>query len=337
MAALLVAQAGQSAADDERSGLWADISIELQDDYLFRSSDPAQEFNDASATIEADLGLEYASGSGAYATIVFEPVLDPEKDRFFQGFGLYVEELFLAHDFGPAAIRLGKLSTDFGAANDIAPGLYGDEFTDDYELTERLGASVEVPFEALGGLHSISATAFFADTTPLSDSAFTSRGRLSRDDGGVSNTGRPDSFAITVAGEVGETGYNLGLRRQSAGRGDPSAEFGGVVGVFREIELEDVEVEFVAEAAYFPRYDGDRDSAVFATLGAEFSFGDVSLSAVYGLRDLGEISTDHLATVSLEYELAEGLSIGTGYRFLRDDGAYQHTVGLLLTYDFSVP
>ncbi len=335
-AVCLIAPAVPASADGVWPTLQAEFSIEIEDEYVFRSSDPELELNDAFATVEGELALAFGSGTGLYATATFEPVTDPVGDRFFEDYGLYLEELFFAYRIGEGGLRIGKFNPDFGIANDVAPGLYGDDLAGDYELTERIGLSVDVPFEALSGAHVVSAAAFMADTTPLSDSLFTSRGRLRREDGGVSNTAYPESFLLSVAGEIEGAGYNLGLRYQGAGTGDEVDEFGAVVGLIRDIDLAGIETTLFGEFAYFPRFDGGRESARFLSVGAETALGDFSLSAVYGLRGLDDLSADRLATISLEYALSDRLYIGAGYRFLLEEDETAHTVGVLLTYEFSL-
>ncbi len=350
----LIASASPASAGGAWPTLLADFSIEIEDEYVFRSSDPETELNDAFVTVEGEIALAFGGGTGLYVTPIFEPVIDPEGDRFFEDFGLYLEELFFAYRVGEGGFRIGKFDPVFGLAEDVAPGIYGDNLAGDYELTERIGASIDVPFEALGGTHVASVTAFMADTTVRSDSLFTSRGRLRRADGGVSNTAYPDSFVLSLAGEIEGTGYSLGIRRQSAGRSgnadeDGNAEedgeadedgntdeYGGVVGLTRTVDLAGIETTLFGELAYFPQFDGGRESVRFLTLGAETYLGDFALSAVYGLRKVEGSSADDIATVSLEYELRDGLSIGAGYRFLQEEGETTHTVGLLLTYEFGL-
>ncbi len=347
-AAYLIASAAPASADGVWPTLLADFSIEIEDEYVFRSSDPELELNDAFATVDGEIALAFDSGTGLYATATFEPVTDPEGDRFFEDFGLYLEELFFAYRIGEGGFRIGKFNPDFGIAEDVAPGLYGDDLAGDYELEERIGVSIDVPFDAVGDTHVASVTAFMADTTVLSDSLFTSRGRLRRADGGVSNTAYPESFVLSLAGEIEGTAYSLGLRRQSAGRNvnadeDDEAdedgktdEYGGVVGLTRPVDLAGIETTLFGELAYFPHFDGGRESVRFLTLGAEADLGDFALSAVYGLRKVEGSSADDIATVSLEYELRDGLSMGAGYRFLQEEGETIHTVGLLLTYEFGL-
>lgn len=335
-AVCLIAPAAPASAGGVWPALQAEFSIEIEDEYVFRSSDPETELNDAFATVEGELALAFASGTGLYATATFEPVTDPEGDRFFRDFGLFLEELYFALRIGEGVLNIGKFNPDFGIADDEAAGLYGDDLAGDYELTERIGVSVEVPLEAFGGAHVVSAAAFMADTTPLSDSLFTSRGRLRRKDGGVANTVYPESFALSAAGEIEGASYTLGLRYQAAGAGDAADEYGGVAGLIRSFDLAGTETSLFGELAYFPQFDGATESARFLTIGAEAAFGDFSLSAVYGLRKTEDSPPDRLATVSLEYELNDRLLIGTGYRFLRQEGETGHTVGILLTYEFGL-
>jgi hypothetical protein len=346
--ACLIAFAAPASADGVWPNILAEFSIEIEDEYVFRSSDPEMELNDAFATIESELALAFDSGTGLYAKATFEPVTDPEGDRFFEDFGLYLEELFLAYRIGEGGFRIGKFDPNFGLAEDAAPELYGDDLAGDYELEERIGVSIDVPFDALGGTHVASVTAFTADTTVLSDSLFTSRGRLRRADGGVSNTAYPESFVLSLAGEIEGTGYSLGFRRQSAGTNgnadeDGEAdedgntdEYGGVVGLTRTVDLAGIETTLFGELAYFPHFDGGRESVRFLTVGAEADLGDFVLPAVYGLRKVEGSSADEIATVSLEYELRDGLSISAGYRFLQEEGETIHTVGLLLNYELSL-
>lgn len=231
-------------------------------------------------------------------------------------------------------MRVGKLSPAFGLANDIAPGPFGDELAGQYELTEEIGLAVEIPITSAVGEHTLQAAAFVADTTPLSDSLFTSRGRLRRTDGGMANTDWPPSVALSLFGEIKGTAYTLGLRRQSAGAGDSATEFGGVLALARSVDAGSNTFTFLGELAHFPNYDGDEESASFLTLGVELTFEDFSLSSVVGRQDFEGSRADDFLTLALEYDLRDNLSLGVGYRFLSEEDESTHTIGLLLTYEF---
>lgn len=72
-----------------------------------------------------------------------------------------------------------------------------------------------------GPVQTLGANLFTADTTFLSDSIFTSRGRLARADGGATNTGRLDNFSFTIDGEeiaaLPDFSWHLGYRHLQPG------------------------------------------------------------------------------------------------------------------------
>ncbi len=206
-AAVAARAAGVAAASEDPpgQGLWADISIEIEDEFVFDACDPDDELNDTFTTIEGDFGLAIGEGLGIRGLATFEPVKDPQGDRFMEDFGLLLEEIYVYGRLGRADLRAGKFNPYFDLANDLAPGLYGDDLAGDYELTERLGTAIALPVEAPGGEIVLHASVFVADRTPLSDSLFSGRGRLQRADGGLSNTDYPQSVALAATGGAGDT------------------------------------------------------------------------------------------------------------------------------------
>lgn len=318
-------------------GFSADFSVELENDATIESSDRAAELNDFFASIESAIALQYAEGSGVFSLLVLEPIRDPLNDRFLEDHGLYAEELYFAHDFGAARIKLGKFDPGFGMAWQAAPGIYGVDFAEDYELTEKVGGGLDIPFILGSGGATLSLASYFADTSFLSDSALSSRGNRNKADGGVSNTHSFESFAAQIGGQAGATGYVLGLRYQERGAGDAADEKGAVIGLTRPVALGAAEVGLLGEVAYFPDYDGATDHALYATFGASLDLeGPLGASAVYAFRDVENAKADHLATLSLDYEVREDMTLSTAYRYGREGGEDNHTIGLLFAYDFSV-
>ncbi len=314
----------------------AEFSVELENDGTVDSTDKAAEINDFFATIQADVALQYGEGSGIFSHLVLEPIRDPVDDRFLEDHGLYAEELYFAHDFGAARIKLGKFNPSFGMAWDAAPGIYGVDFAEDYELTERVGGGVDIPLAPGSGAATLSLASYFADTSFLSDSALASRGNVDKADGGVSNTQSLQSFSAQIAGEAGETGYTLGLRYQERGAGDVADEKGAVLGLTQPIRLGASKMGLLGEVAWFPDYDGGTDHALYATFGASVDLqGPFGASAVYALRDVENTQADHLATLSLDYELADDMVLSAAYRYGREGGEDNHTIGLLFAYEFS--
>ncbi len=316
------------AQDAGSSPFSAEFVIELQNDYNFDSSNPDNEFNDTFATIEGALSYSFGQGSSINATLLIEPVEDPTGDRFLEDHGLYAEELFFAQEFGSVEIILGKFNPAFGVAWDVAPGIYGVDFAEDYEITERIGVGVNFP--VFNDDHQISVAVFQADRTILSDSLFTERGQLSLPAGGPSNTNGLESISIAISGELGATSYNVGFQHQEAGQGDTADQLGYVAGVTHTFNG----IELLGELAFFDDFDGTTSSAFFTTLGVAVPVGPVTLSGVYAHRDVSGAPSDDLITVSAEMELFDGLTGALGYRYGDEGGDDTHTFGTLLVYEF---
>ena len=151
--------------------LSGEISIEVQNDYTYESDDPAAELNDLYTTIEPSFSLYLGSGLSIESGLVLEPVKDAVDDRAFEDEGLYVETLFLQYEGDGWAVFGGKFNPGFGIAWDATPGIWGTDFAEDYEMTERVGFGGSVDLVAgSAGTHTLSASTFFADTSFLSGS-----------------------------------------------------------------------------------------------------------------------------------------------------------------------
>ncbi|MCB2053822.1 MAG: hypothetical protein KDE35_06210 [Geminicoccaceae bacterium] len=313
------------------------LAGEIEGDWTVASDEAADEIATLQATVEAASALEWAEGSGLFSTLVFEQVRDQDDDGAFEDEGLYVEELYAAWQWERTNLLGGKFDPAFGLASDAAPGIYGSDFADDYELTERLGLGAGFAFDAGGGEHRLDAATFVADTTALSGSTITDRGELDRSDGGPSNTGDLRSFTLMLqgsfvderAGDGAGIGYALSLERQAGGRGDPGDEIGVAAATTRIVPLDgDRTLELLGEIALFDDIAATKEGAGYLTLGAALGFAPWSLSATYALRHVE--NDDHLATLTLEHEVSENASIAVGYRFGDEEGVVSHGIGALL-------
>ncbi|MEM6745409.1 MAG: hypothetical protein AAF676_16995 [Pseudomonadota bacterium] len=309
-----------------------ELGVEVENDLTFEADDPAAELNDLFPSITGEFGLEFLEGTGFFATLVLEPVLDPTDDRVFEDVGLYAEELFAKGQVDVVTVKGGKFNPAFGQAWD-APGIFGGGFAGDYELLERIGGALTVEFEAGGGEHEATLSAFMADRTFLSDSLFTERGRVRLGDGGPSNTEGPESFALALDGAFDDIGYTAGFLYQSGGRGDPSDETGFVAGLTRELQAGPGELFLQGEGAYFSDFEAGSDDVLIGTFVGAYEIDDVTISAEYAFRDVEAAGTDHFVTATVEYEIVENLSAGIGYAFAREDDEDAHTLGLILVYE----
>ena len=349
-AGLCLIAAGPAAAQESGSAttprLDADVLIEIQNDGAFASENDANERNDLFTTTEPFLSFKATEHFKIESGLVLEPVRAPApgEDRFFEDHGLFAEELYAAYETERFSIKAGKYNPSFGIAWDAAPGIYGVDFAEDYELTERLGAAASYTMDAgEAGAHTLTVNSFFADTTFLSRSAFNDRGELDKADGGPSNTEDPASFSVTLdGGGMADlpVDYHLGARYQEGGPGTPRDETGLVAGVSGRVPLgAETTLEPIAEIAYLDDFNGTRQDRTYATLGGTGIRGPWHISASYTGRFVdapgAADSDDTLAELSAGYSFATGLTLDAGYRFEESANTNTHIIGALLTYSFS--
>ncbi|WP_207553694.1 hypothetical protein, partial [Teichococcus deserti] len=97
---------------------------------------------------KTELGLYLGMPGGFALNSVFklEPAERPAdgSDRAFHAHAAWVDQLYLSWAQGPLQLFAGKIHPRFGMAWDEAPGLYGDDFAQGYELSEKIGGGVNL-------------------------------------------------------------------------------------------------------------------------------------------------------------------------------------------------
>ncbi len=340
--------------------LEAEIDIEIQDDWTFESDDPAAELNDLFTTTEPALALYLLPGLSIQSGLVLEPVRDPDpaEDRYFGDHGLFAEQLYLLYEQDWFSLHGGKFNLPFGVAWDLAPGVYGTDIAEAfYEQVERIGVGGALNFggdDGIGGpgfgAHSLSVQSFFLDTSFLSESFGTNRGRTKLSDGGVSNTEDFSSFAVSLdgggfAGLLIDLNYHLGLAYQDGGAGASDDELGFAAALYGPIEVgEDLTLEPIVEYVHFENAGGVRQDRDIFTAGASLVQGPWNLALSYsGVRTdpsgaLADRDVDQIQ-ISAGHAFDFGVDLDIGYKFVDDEGVESHVVGVILHYafDFAVP
>lgn len=330
------------------------VPIEVQNDWNFRSEDPANKHNQIYATIEPEVTIGLWRGLSFYAQAVYEPTTDPDagEDRLFKDQGLYLQTILLQYEGSlykaetrSVGFRVwgGKFGPAFGIAWDEAPGIFGSNFAEDYEFTERIGFGVSTTLEdgALGK-HTLSFSSFFADTSVLSESLFRNRGRLRLSDGGPSNTGRLNSFVVGLSGEkpFGFQGLSYHASFVSQAVTGADAERGVALALKYEWKNGDLTITPLIEFANFWNYEGDPDVARwYLTTSVLFEYKKWNFSVSNTIRTTrvkngGGIGRDNLFTVSAGYEFDFGVGVNLAYRLQNEESQATHTFGVLLTYEF---
>jgi hypothetical protein len=271
---------------------------------------------------KAELGLYLGMPGGFTLNFVgkFEPAdRDPDgTNRYFENQAGWIDQLYLAWSRGPIEIFAGKIHPRFGFAWDIAPGLYGTDFGEEYELSEKIGFGAALSLSDLLGLsdsigsHSLRAEFFQADRTGLSGSVLAARWldpgatdaagrniyrwRNRRAFGGADNTQGYGSFVLSLAGErvpmpVGALRYTVGYSQRragsdSVGAGTAETERGYVGGVAWEIPLPmRITATPLVEAVRLDNADGVRDARrEFVTAGFELARAPFSAAYVFATQ-----------------------------------------------------
>lgn len=347
LAGLILLVAGHAGADEPR---FPNISIEVstfevEGDVTYASDDAAADNRDVFATIEPAIKVALTPSLSLNALAVLEPVRDaaPNDDRVFEDHGLYLEELHLDYETERASFAVGKLTPNFGKAWDVAPGVFGTDFAEGYELSERVGLAGAFAFgDKRWGRHRAGAGAFFLDTA-LNHSLITSRGTIGRADGGPSNTERLNSWSLFVEGEVTPVSglsYHLAFVDQAKGRGGGGDERGFAAALVGEFDLGGGwSLAPLVELVHFENADTVRHrERTFVTAAAELAHGGwrpsfMTTRRITDVPDAGtENDEDSLYAVSLGYAFDNGVGVALGWKRSTEARVESKTVGLLLSY-----
>ncbi|MEM8973027.1 MAG: hypothetical protein AAGD43_13285 [Pseudomonadota bacterium] len=324
-----------------------ELSVEFQSDNTYKADDASAELSDTFTTTELGATFHLAPFFQIVGSFVLEPVLDPTGDRVFEDHGAYAEELYAKFVFSDIGISVGKYNPAFGRAWDATPGIYGVDFAEDYELTERLGVSVGYEFAA-GGLGGIALTAslYKVDDTNLSRSILTSRDpeKTRRSDGGPSNTDGLESFALNA--EIADVmksgiGVNVGYRSQAKGIGpdDVDDERGFVAGIFGEHKMHNLKFEWIVEGANFNNADATSADKTYVTAGVQLTFNERYYIAIAGTHRKvdntgGADFNDRLFQISAGMEVYDGWTVDVGHKWDRTEDVDSRTFGVLIAKSF---
>jgi hypothetical protein len=274
---------------------------------------------------------------------------------------LYTQRLFAVVNVPPLYVYGGKIHPRFGVAWFSTPGIYGDDFADDYEIQERLGFGIRADARFLGGHHRLTAELFQADASPLGrspfgpqagDSGFKRQAVRTLADGGVSNTGAFESFSVAYSvhhfGGVRGLGGNLGIAKQKASATDLRDEWSWVVGAHARFPLtEAIRLLPMVEVVGVKGQAGlDRDTD-YVTAGLTLRIGDAWAFGLHGTtrdvrdRSNNDFRTDLLYGLGVAYDLGDGFkdikfldgfSLVAGWRHDRRSGIERDTLGLQVRY-----
>lgn len=317
--------------------------VELQTDWGIAADTDDAEYVNTSATIEIVTEWQFSPAVSVIGGIVLEPVADSDGDSFLEHEGLYVSDLYSLYQAQFYSLQAGKYGARFGTAWDITPGIYGTEFAEDYEIAETLGFGADLSLGTLLGWENsslvLSGDVFTFDRSVLSDSAFTNRGRLKLTDGGVGNTELPESYSLSLEGEVSTAGpnllYHIAFRNLASDKLGLPDEKGLAVGGAYAFATGSVETAVNLEHAIFDDVGFDRETMRYTTLGITTTIDDWALSFTTARRSNFSHQHDHAIQLSIGRTVLENLEVALAFKEERVDGDTIKTIGLLVSVPFS--
>ena len=300
-------------------------------------------------------GLFFSPFLSLQSELTYEPVRIayrlPHKQHVFADEGLYLEQLYGKVEYGYLLGYGGKFDVPVSLVADVAPGVFGGDYATDYQLREMLGFGSAARLEdPTVGIHTLGFAAFCADTSWLDASAFsqpnfgsvdTARtGRLHLGDGGEANTGRPQSYLVTLDGDaagldVPQLTYHLSYTGLRHGRVVVKDQADLVAALQYVADLgEGLGLRPLVEAARLYHSGGSpvnsstlvpaSQRADYLTAGIELLWKGWSLSAVRAQRNLieptngsglnGRSTFERMVTGSIGYAFDSGLSVALAYK-----------------------
>lgn len=336
------------------------IVIEIENDWNYDAPDSDDKLNNLYSTTEGDFNLfptEALPGLFVNLHLTWEEVNDNFKgdNRYFASQGVFVENLSLNYETDWWSAIGGKFGPNFSLAYDAAPGIYGTDIPEDeIEVSERIGFGGSVTYNAeTYGAHTLSGSTFYLDNTILSGSTlYTSRPRVKKNQGGPSNTGSLESFALAIdgAGIAALPGFNyqVGFLHQDVGRVDddgvvlPGSETADenrvvVAGQWAVGVTEDITVTPLLEWVRFWNAEGyDDEDRNYLTASALLEYGNWNVSVATTQRWTdpkdGGSSNDYQWSMTAGYLFDFGLELDIGWKVLSDDGGSYRTLGALASY-----
>lgn len=347
-------QTNAANAAEQDVSFAAEITAELQYENAVGPSSAAPQSDYLFTTIEAGLSLGLGERFAVESVLLVEIADDPPagEHSVFEDHALFAEELMLAYHGDNWSLHAGKFNAAFGTAWDLGPGIWGVDFAEDYEVAEKIGFAGTKTFgNDDAGFHTLYGSLYRADRSFLSESLLLNRGRVSLADGGATNTKDFDSYTISLTGEdaFGREGFGYHLAYRSHAHGDVDLnavrEDGLVASVFGLFPVGSVEIEPLVEAVYISNAEGSLDDLSYVTLGGTAYYGDhwntalnvtFRTTRVSGQGPGANNVNDHRFQATTGYAWDSGASLDFGYRFSREDGENDHTIGFLLAYGFSL-
>lgn len=339
------------------------VLFELKPDHLTSNNKSGIADSNVLVNIEPDFALNLnknwaiKTGWRIFPTLPRDSV-NPERSRTIlnkdyrssiniDDSGVIVEEIKTEFQSEDMKFSAGKYNPTFGTMHrkNKRIGVFNTDFTEDYELREKIGANVAALLEN----SEITFNGFFNDTSSLSESAINNnRRKAQKSDGIAGNTGSSlSSYSVTMEGKelfgVKNLFYNVGYRSLGVRGGDNSQrETGEVAGLEYLIKTRNnISITPLIEAVKLDNFTGERGRKtkyVNLAVVTKYSSWVASISTV--MRDtkhseIAQNNKDHLTQLSVGYKFTNNLSVDLSRANLKEDGYSAVLLGGMLSYVYN--
>jgi hypothetical protein len=336
--------------------------FQIQADRVLSTEKKGVPANNGFLYIEPKMSLNFSKNWSVKTEWRFQPnnVLttrdpaNPERYRTFlqkdRGFaisnnGLIIEELKANFENEDFQFLIGKYDPTFGTAHrkEKRIGVFASQFTEDYNLREKIGASVSGLLEN----SKISFNSFMNDTTGLSSSALNSRRRLSRNDGLAGSSSTPSSYSVSMEGEnfmgIRNWFYNAGYRSLTVAKlNNRKRETGYVFGseYLYEMSGQSALIPFV-ELVKINNFGGqfERD-AYYSTIALIGRYSGWTASGSFLTRNIkqpgtaiGDIS-DKQFQLAIGYKFTDNFTVDISRAAIKEDNKTGSLIGFVASYNY---
>tara|TARA_B100001142_G_scaffold58712_3_gene57507 strand:+ start:7194 stop:8384 length:1191 start_codon:yes stop_codon:yes gene_type:complete len=313
-----------------------------------------------------DIKIEGESAGHSHGGTTIVP-----EDKIFEDHKLFINKLILSYSTD-SGITLygGKFNPSVGLDYHVFPGIWGYQKVEEYAIVERLGYGIALKqnFEDLG-THKLDVSTFFKDTTSLSNSVITDRGKTKKSDGGVSNTQDFSSYSISLEGKnffslsnnfVDGLSYKLGHAKQSKATknlGSNSANSSAINDntaltndekrssislMHKSLIAPNLSMRILTEFMKIEHLTGedghDRD---YMTTGLDLYYKKFNVGGTYTQEtneaaEEDEAIDDKVYQVSVGYLVNNNLHFHVGYKKADEENEIKHTLGAMIQYYFDM-
>lgn len=335
-----------------------DALIQYQADRVLSSEKKGIPANNGFVYVEQNSSLNFNKNWSAKMQLRLQPnnvlttrnQVTPERYRTFlsndRGFGLQetgilLEELKLNYENDDVRVFAGKFDPTFGTAwrKTKRIGVFASQFTEDYNLREKIGGGITALLEN----SSISFNSFMNDTTELSRSMISDRGRAKGSSGIAGSNGSLSSYSVSMEGEnfltVDNWYYNFGYRSlgvdNAAGR---AREQGFVVGseYLYQLGRNSSIIPFV-ELVKIDNFAGFKNrNAKYGTFALIGNYSSWTASVSFVTREIKDPYAvnynDHQMQFSVGYKITDNLTVDISRADIKEDGQNGGLIGATVTY-----